>query len=68
MKLLTKELREVFPGFKETEEKKPEEIPVITKFFTPWTSWTWYAVEGESILDDDGKEVDYHFFGFVRRS
>jgi hypothetical protein len=39
---------------------------VIAKFFTPWTSWTWYAVEGEPILDEDGEEIDYHFFGYVR--
>ncbi|TES90054.1 MAG: DUF2958 domain-containing protein [Candidatus Cloacimonadota bacterium] len=66
MKLLTKELREKFPKFRETEEKNPEDIPVIAKFFAPWNSWTWYAIEGEPILDEHRKEIDYHFFGYVR--
>jgi hypothetical protein len=66
MKLLTEELREKFPKHRETDEKNNENIPVIAKFFTPWTSWTWYAVEGEPILDEEGEEIDYHFFGFVR--
>ena len=66
MKLLTKELREKFPKHRETDEKNNGDIPVIAKFFTPWTDWTWYAVEGEPILDEDGTEEDYHFFGFVR--
>jgi len=66
MKLLTEELREQFPKHRETVEMNNENIPVIAKFFTPWTSWTWYAVEGEPILDEERKEIDYHFFGFVR--
>ncbi|MFH1327866.1 MAG: DUF2958 domain-containing protein, partial [Candidatus Bathyarchaeota archaeon] len=39
------------------ENKKPEDIPVIVKFFNPCGSWTWYAVEW------DQKDI---FFGFVR--
>jgi hypothetical protein len=35
------------------------------KFFTPSSSWTWYATEGESVLDESGKEVDFRFFGLV---
>lgn len=57
MKLLTKELRKKFPPLGATENKKPEEIPVIAKFFDPTGSWTWYATEF------DGKDI---FFGFVR--
>lgn len=57
MKLLTKELREKFPKLNETENKKPEEIKVIAKFFDPTGSWTWYATEF------DGVDT---FFGFVR--
>ena len=33
---------------------------VIVKFFTPDSSWTWYAVEGEK--QEDG---DWQFFGLV---
>jgi len=66
MQLLTKELRDKFPKLRDMDEKNNEDIPVIAKFFTPWTNWTWYAVEGEPVLDEHGKEIDYHFFGFVR--
>lgn len=57
MKLLTKELRRKFPKLKETENKKPEEIKVIAKFFDPTGSWTWYATEFDGIDT---------FFGLVR--
>jgi hypothetical protein len=35
-------------------------VPVIVKFFCPWSSWTWYAVEGNK--REDG---DWEFFGLV---
>ena len=60
MKLLTEELKKKFPKLGATENKKPEEIPIIAKFFDPVGSWTWYATEGEK----EGK--DFIFFGFVR--
>lgn len=34
--------------------------PVVhCKFFTPWSSWTWFATEGEQ------KGEDFIFFGYV---
>lgn len=66
MQLLTKELRDKFPKLRDMDEKNNEDIPVIAKFFTPWTNWTWYATEGEPVLDEHKMEIDYHFFGFVR--
>jgi hypothetical protein len=60
MKLLTKELEKRFPKLNATENKKPEEIEIIAKFFHPFSSWTWYAIEGER--EDD----NFIFFGFVR--
>lgn len=35
-------------------------VPIIVKFFTPDSSWTWYAVEGSK--QEDG---DWVFFGLV---
>jgi hypothetical protein len=35
------------------------------KFFQPWGNWTWYVTEGEPVLDDDGSELDFEFFGYV---
>ena len=66
MKLLTEEIRKKLPAFYSGEDKKAEEIPVIVKFFDPTGSWTWYATEGEPVLDKNEEEIDYHFFGFVR--
>jgi len=60
MKLLTKELEQKFPKLNATENKKPEEIEIIAKFFHPFSSWTWYAIEMQREGDD------CIFFGFVR--
>ena len=54
MKLLTKELREKLPSLYTTKHE-PDPL-VICKFFTPDSSWTWYAIEF------DGKDT---FFGYV---
>lgn len=35
-------------------------VPVIVKFFTPDSNWTWYAVEGKALPNGD-----YEFFGLV---
>jgi hypothetical protein len=34
--------------------------PIIVKFFTPDSSWTWFATEGEQLPDGD-----WQFFGLV---
>ncbi len=57
MMLLTKELRRKLPPLYANDEKKPEDVQVIVKFFDPTGSWTWYATEF------DGKDS---FFGYVR--
>lgn len=64
MKMLTKKNRKDLPKLY-TQDGKGDEAVAYVKFFTPWSNWTWYAFEGEPILDDDGKEIDFHFFGYV---
>lgn len=54
MKLMTADLRTQLP-FLYTNEDVADPI-AIAKYFTPWTSWTWYATEF------DGKDT---FFGLV---
>jgi len=54
MKLMTNEIRQRMPALYITQED-PDPI-VQVKFFTPWTSWTWYATEF------DGEDT---FFGLV---
>lgn len=44
MQLLTKELRKKLPPLYSGEEKGLEAVALV-KFFTPDSSWTWYASE-----------------------
>ncbi len=64
MMLLTKENRRTLPKLRSTEDQGDDAI-VQVKFFDPCGSWTWYATEGEPILDEDGNEIDFQFFGLV---
>ena len=54
MQLLTKEITTRLPALNTQENEK--DPMVICKFFTVWSSWTWYAIEY------DGKDL---FFGYV---
>ena len=58
MLLLTKALKAKLPALYANENRKADETPIIVKFFTPWTSWTWYATEYDP---ETGR-----FFGLVR--
>ncbi|HML73181.1 MAG TPA: DUF2958 domain-containing protein [Anaerohalosphaeraceae bacterium] len=64
MKLLPKEIREKLPALYSQDGKGGQAV-VHVKFFTPDSSWTWYATEGESVKDDSGAEIDFQFFGLV---
>ena len=55
MKLLTKEIRKNLPALYSNEDKGGDAMTVV-KFFTPDSSWTWYATEF------DGNDL---FFGKV---
>ncbi len=63
MKLLTKELRAKLPPLYSTEKDK--DPTAVIKFFTPDSSWTWYATEfdGEDrffgLVDGFDKELGY---------
>ena len=62
--LLTEELRRKLPALHSNEEKKPEDVQVIVKFFLPNVQWTWYATEGELDImalvcnNDNGKKFE----------
>ena len=63
MKLLTQEIKKQLPPIgTQDQEKDPM---VYVKFFCPWSHWTWYAYEGQPVLDDSGSEIDFQFFGLV---
>lgn len=42
-------------------ELSTDELTVVVKFFTPDSSWTWYAVSASK----DEESGDVQFFGFV---
>lgn len=66
------EVQASLPPLYATEHQKADDKTAAVKFFTPWTSWTWYVIEG-SPVDADGlvEEVhgehtaDYLFFCLV---
>ena len=64
MKLLPKEIREQLPPLYSQDGKGGKAV-VYVKYFTPSSSWTWFATEGEPVLDEAQKEVDFKFFGLV---
>lgn len=57
MELLPEEIRERLPQLYSQEGNRDPIVQV--KYFTPDSSWTWYATEGEP----DGE--DFRFFGYV---
>jgi len=64
MKLLPKEIRETLPPLYSQDGKGGKAV-VYVKYFTPSSSWSWFATEGEPVLDEAQKEIDYKFFGLV---
>lgn len=64
MKLLTKEIRKRLPPLYAQESKGGLAV-VHLKLFTPDGSSTWYLTEGSPMMDESGREVDFHFFGLV---
>ena len=60
MKLITKAIEKQLPKLYSTEQIPTEDKQVICKFFTPWSNWTWYVLEGERQPDGD-----LLFFGYV---
>ena len=61
MMMLTKALEKKLPKLYATDGVKLDEKNVVCKFFTPWSSFTWYAFEGE--YNEEMKT--WEFFGAV---
>ena len=64
MKLLTKEIREILPPLYAQDGKGGKAVAYV-KYFSPSAQWTWYALEGEPVLEESSQEVDFRFFGLV---
>jgi hypothetical protein len=57
MELLPEEVRASLPKLYAQDGNRDPVVHV--KYFTPDSSWTWYATEGEP------EEEDFRFFGYV---
>lgn len=69
MSLLDAETRAQLPALYSGERDGLNALARV-KFFTPDSSWTWYASEGSPVdgngyFDTDEEKVDYLFFGLV---
>jgi len=64
MELLTQAIRKTLPALY-AQDGKGGNAMVYVKYFAPDFSWTWYVLEGQSVLDESGNEVDFKFFGLV---
>jgi hypothetical protein len=60
MKLLTEEIKKKLPKLGTMDGKDPTTVPIIVKFFSPYSNWSWFATEGEEVEGED-----WEFFGMV---
>ena len=60
MMLLTKEIKSKLPKLYTHDGKPANEVPIVVKFFTPSSNWTWFVTEGE-----EQENGDWLFFGMV---
>lgn len=60
MKLLTEEIKQKLPKLGVMDGKDPATVPIVVKFFSPYSGWTWFATEGEEV-----EGGDWEFFGMV---
>lgn len=71
MKLLTKDLEKKLPPLYTTQNIPVNEKTAILKLFTPWTNWTWYAVEYDPNtqtffgLIQKGSENEWGYFSLI---
>ena len=59
MMLMTKEIEKKIPAIGTHSDTIAQDVPIIAKFFAPWSNWTWYVTEGTKDGDD------WRFFGMV---
>ncbi len=66
--LLTQEIRESLPPLYNSEEHPEQEAIAVVKFFSPYSQWTWYAVEFDGVDTFwglvDGFEMEYGYFSY----
>lgn len=60
--LMPKNIEKALPKLYSTEKVEPRDKRVIVKFFSPYSQYTFYCVEGEREPDNDN---DIRMFGLV---
>jgi hypothetical protein len=60
MMLLTKEIKSKLPKLYTHDGKPANEVPIVIKFFTPDSNYSWFITEGE-----EQENGDWLFFGMV---
>ena len=69
MKLLPKYIRAKLPALG-SQESKGYNTVLYVKYFTPWSSWTWYVAEydGKNTFYGmvDGFEREFGYFNLIR--
>ena len=67
-RLVTQEIRDTLPPLYNSEKHPEKEAIAMVKFFSPYSQWTWYAIEfdGEDTFWGlvDGFEMEYGYFSY----
>lgn len=64
--LLTVEMKKTLPALYSTEHIQEKDKKVFCKFFTPWTNWTWFILEGDAEIDENDEPTgDFLLFNYV---
>ena len=66
--LLTQEIRDTLPPLYNSEAHPEKEATAMVKFFSPYSQWTWYAIEFDGVDTFwglvDGFEMEYGYFSY----
>ena len=66
--LVTQEIRDTLPPLYNSEKHPEKEAIAMVKFFSPYSQWTWYAIEfdGEDTFFGlvDWFEMEYGYFSY----
>ena len=66
--LLTQEIRDTLPPLYNSEKHPEKEAIAVVKFFSPYSQWTWYAIEFDGVDTFwglvDGFEMEYGYFSY----
>jgi hypothetical protein len=66
--LLTQEIRDTLPPLYNSEKHPEKEAIAMVKFFSPYSQWTWYAIEFDGVDTFwglvDGFEMEYGYFSY----